>query len=266
MKLIENEDIQKIYGHKLFGPIHGWPTKLRDLTLHCKLYLREKKNLLKYGNAVPQIFDTILVNPSDIEKFSGRKVPPDIDRYEDIGKVKSGNWDRINPEQFIAEIKSKDDFRYNYLFAQKFTETEVFKSIRDHFKKDVNWEETSYYKMCEKASKPKYDNLKKLKETDELYHSIKTEGFKSKLETDDHARIREYLDDVMVDLDRNGSPLFVDGRHRLSIAKILDLEEIPVRVVCRHEKWQKKRIQAVETPDKLSNKELSHPDIRNLIK
>lgn len=266
MALRHNNTFQKIYSKEIFQPIHGWPTKIRDLILLLRLFLREKINLLKYGEAYPQIFDTISVDPSDTEKFSGRKIPPDIDRYEDLGKVKSGNWDKIKPEELAAEIKSKDDFRYNYLFAQKFTETEVFKSIRDHFKKDVDWKETSYYKMCKKASKPKYDNLKKLKETDELYDNIRTEGFKRKLEIDNYTRIKRCLDDVMIDIDRNGSILFVNGRHRLSIAKILDLEEIPVRVVCRHNKWQEKRVQAVRNPDKLSNEELNHPDIRNLIK
>jgi hypothetical protein len=40
--------------------------------------------------------------------------------------------------------------------------------------------------------------------------------------------------EILVDLTRTGEPVFVTGRHRLSLAKILGLDRVPVAVVARH--------------------------------
>ena len=43
--------------------------------------------------------------------------------------------------------------------------------------------------------------------------------------------------EVEVAISREGEVLFVDGRHRLSIAKILEIKEIPVIVDLWHKKY-----------------------------
>lgn len=43
--------------------------------------------------------------------------------------------------------------------------------------------------------------------------------------------------EIVVDLIRTGDPVFVTGRHRLSIQKILGLDQVPVAVVVRHPVW-----------------------------
>lgn len=49
---------------------------------------------------------------------------------------------------------------------------------------------------------------------------------------------REVMEnEILVDVTRTGEPVFVTGRHRLSIAKILNLDRIPVAVVVRHPNW-----------------------------
>jgi len=45
------------------------------------------------------------------------------------------------------------------------------------------------------------------------------------------------LDEVMIDRGRDGEPLLVDGSHRIFIAKICDVPEIPVLVVVRHREY-----------------------------
>lgn len=40
--------------------------------------------------------------------------------------------------------------------------------------------------------------------------------------------------EAKVDIGRNARPLFVDGKHPLAIAKLLDLSNLPVAVVVRH--------------------------------
>jgi ParB-like chromosome segregation protein Spo0J len=36
--------------------------------------------------------------------------------------------------------------------------------------------------------------------------------------------------EILVDVGRDGTPLFVSGRHRLSLAKLLGLDTVPVAV------------------------------------
>ena len=45
------------------------------------------------------------------------------------------------------------------------------------------------------------------------------------------------LGEIIVHIARDGSFLFDDGRHRLSIAKILRLTQVPVLVLLRHRDW-----------------------------
>jgi hypothetical protein len=42
---------------------------------------------------------------------------------------------------------------------------------------------------------------------------------------------------VVVAFDRHGRPCFVDGRHRLAVARVLHVESIPAVVALRHERW-----------------------------
>lgn len=43
--------------------------------------------------------------------------------------------------------------------------------------------------------------------------------------------------EILVDIGRNGQVLFVNGIHRFSMVRVLDMESIPVVVVTRHERY-----------------------------
>lgn len=64
--------------------------------------------------------------------------------------------------------------------------------------------------------------------------------------------------EISIHIGRNGELIFHDGRNRLSIAKILGLDSIPVVVLVRHKQWQ-------DTRDRLTNdnsrEEPTHPDL-----
>ena len=82
----------------------------------------------------------------------------------------------------------------------------------------------------------------------------------------DDISILEWLDDVRVDIGRDGEILRHNGRHRLWFAKHLGVAEIPVCVIVRHEKWQALRdeIASAETVAELSDRarrHLDHPDM-----
>ncbi|CCO22640.1 glycosyltransferase [Maridesulfovibrio hydrothermalis] len=98
------------------------------------------------------------------------------------------------------------------------------------------WEEIEYYKHnvgliaegeirwgCSTAE----DFLARCKGLDTIYDNIKQFGF---CQTD----INDF---ISVAVDRNGKLLLCNGRHRLTFAKLLKLEAIPIKIIVRHTKW-----------------------------
>lgn len=84
---------------------------------------------------------------------------------------------------------------------------------------------------------------------DQIFDTIAKEGYKSQPElrsgspslTEAFGFLNEYINEIAVDIDRDGEFLFLDGRHRLAMAHVLDIEEIPIAVIVRHEEWMKHR-------------------------
>jgi len=82
----------------------------------------------------------------------------------------------------------------------------------------------------------------------------------------DEATIFDWIGDIQVDIGRNGEIIQHEGRHRLWFAQQLNVDEIPVCVIVRHEKWQELRdeIAAASSVEKLSTRarlHLDHPDM-----
>ena len=125
----------------------------------------------------------------------------------------------------------------------KFEELDIYEAFRDHFFRGKPWEEAKFYervvssinngqKKWNCSTEAKF--LKRLrKKTIELFNLIKSEGYKTQKEL----TTNKPGDEIRVAVDRNGRLLFVDGRHRLSIAKLLELPKIPVKIVLRHSEW-----------------------------
>lgn len=259
--------ISEIYEKELFRPLHGFPTKVRNSKLLALYTLRKIFYTVKGIKYAPEPLEILWINPQSIEKISTRRMPPDENRLKDLGSLKSGNWDNQPFNEFKETLEEKNNFRFDFFFSSMFfSETSFHKSLYNHFKKNIDWKETKYYEICQKSDLDKYENMKKLKETDRLFESIRDKGIVPQVELDRKLSLKDNLDEIMVDIGRDGEFLFVNGRHRLSIAKILGLEEIPVRIVCRHIKWQEKREKAVRNPEEFDDSFLNHPDIKNLLK
>jgi len=89
---------------------------------------------------------------------------------------------------------------------------------------------------------PKY--YPKFNYHNKLFDKIKQEGFKTQREiiksngtVINYGRkkiIRKPDDEITVGISRNGDIIFFDGRHRLNIAKILNLKKIPVKILVIH--------------------------------
>jgi len=212
------------------------------------------KNKLK-SKAI-DIYKVYWINPKDIKYISGRsrklslidfKVPNDVGgnyfhHTKDRGLVTGGNWD-----------KCREEFE-NLLF---------YKAAYIHFVEGKDWEETEFYKHALKKVKngvlrhvgieSEEQYKKRLQNIDILFQDIKECGYRlatekknidtynvdsgKKSNTLKTPKGRLDIDEVLINIGRDGEPLFMDGAHRLTIAKLLKLDKIPVMVAVRHKEW-----------------------------
>jgi hypothetical protein len=93
---------------------------------------------------------------------------------------------------------------------------------------------------------------------DPLFDDMRTNGFRP-------PSFLRWVDAVHVRIGRKGEVLWgFGGNHRLAMAKVLDLEAIPVRVEIRHREWQEVR-DALKTRESTQGRPApSHPDLRDL--
>lgn len=167
--------------------------------------------------------------------------------YE-IGEVRDGEWD-IEP--YEGPI---DDPELEITFADTLEETVLYHSLEEHFNDGIPWGDTEFvqrmYEIVHESDTYAWhgsltcdDVTKRCAYLDSLYNRIETEGFRSQRELQQRGDEppRDYLDtlrsEILVDVGRDCEFLLVDGRHRLSIAKILGVDAVPVVVVVRHKQW-----------------------------
>lgn len=204
-------------------------------------YSKRGRKLEKYG--INQPFELTYVSPNQINKFSDRGDISD-GVLNDIGTVQDGDWD--------VRDREPDDLGQ---YAPTVEETPLYQSLEAHFIDRVVWEDTELYDRvfnavvnegrryhgCETPA----DVRQHFRDIDELYDSIQENGYLTQKElrtgkpslNEPFGYINEKVMEVSVDIGRDGQLLLVDGRHRLSIAKIQELDEIPVMVIVRHKKW-----------------------------
>lgn len=203
------------------------------------------------------IFKLIEVNPSKIEYISGRSsLTTGPSRRKNIGTVLNGDWD-LNPRR---HIEKEGNF--------------VYQALSDHFERGVPWEETNLYHWAiEQINKgeqwhncrTRSDVNKRFDKIEKLYLSIRDEGYKTQKEISGQSIdfVNSYLSEVSVDVGRNGDFFLVDGRHRLAIAKILDIDQIPVFPIVRHHKWMEHRKRLCEKTKVLQDRP-HHPDLNDI--
>jgi hypothetical protein len=141
-----------------------------------------------------------------------------FDIVERSGAVVDGSWDRQTVE---------------------FEELYVYQSLRRRVRAGVPWEETRFFdhltSEVQDGNDPwgctsVADVKRRCASIDDLYFEIRENGYRSQRELG-----RVPVDEVTVNVGRNGTLLFNDGRHRLAVAKVLQIPSIPVRILVVHE-------------------------------
>ncbi|MDQ2050798.1 hypothetical protein RBH26_09905 [Natronolimnohabitans sp. A-GB9] len=213
----------------------------------------------------PDPFATLTVDPSAVQSFTGRPYPPYHEKAAQLGSVRGGDWDRTDDVEIAA-----DDYRerYDLYRAERFSESVFFESMRAHFADGVDWTETPFVERCLELADdgvPSWRSLTtrdaildRCAKIDSLYERIKRDGYLTQRELG-YDSLLGVTDEVLVDIGRDGELLFVNGRHRLAIAKLLGLESIPVGVLVRHRSWMTHRERCARTETVTG-----HPDLRDL--
>lgn len=183
-----------------------------------------------------------------------------VPNYRLAGRVFGGDWDRRD---------------------ECFAQSTIFQSFVDHFDRGLPWEQTAFYEESVAAIEKgatlwdcqtlaAFDD--RCHELDRLYERISTEGYKTQAELNGRTHPIAAVDrlyqsiwgEIAVSVGRDGELVFVDGRNRLAMAKLQDLDAVPVVILVRHSAWQRLRNRVARgevAPAELPEDIRRHPDL-----
>jgi len=162
----------------------------------------------------------------------------------------SENWtNKQFPKRFA--ISSGDwDFK-----AKQFERNSKFKYISKYHELDAPSDRTEI--------EMDWNTSEGLNQFERLYKSIQKNGFKTQEELSDGDGISNKIHCFV---GRNGKLIVKHGFHRVSIAKVLSLDSVPVYIRMRHKKWQELRDQIYNNGlPKVAEDLRDHPDLQDVI-
>lgn len=234
---------------------------LRVLGLNYQGYYYVLRRCLRcrLGRATPtEPFTVLWVDPDRITTA----VDPVYYRWRFFGEARPGEWDQsTQPLDSMSKYRSVVE---HFEEGTPWPETPVYKRALEHVQRGE-----SYWNGCVTET----DIQERTEHIEDLFERIQSDGYKTQSEL--HGRpLREIVldrrfdrskEEIAVAIGRDGELLFVDGNHRLAIAHVLGLDEIPVHVVTRHEQWEhrRRRVQAAGSQSEAETiGDLDHPDLQ----
>ncbi len=180
---------------------------------------------------LPNPYTTYWIDPARIQFHTTYKNnSPDwedwvFDQNKYVAQVQDGDWDiAIHPVEDMRVCRAIDA-RIHYGVAWQ--TTEYYQHAISHIERGQElWgcsDRTSFDKRCN--------------EIDRLIESISTQGYRER-SADQSKSARTGDKEILINISREGFCLFQDGRHRLAIARALQLKQVPVQVLVRHSSWQ----------------------------
>lgn len=212
--------------------------------VRARIHLNYYYSRLKYG-VFSRPWKVYWIDPSEIQR-SVRWIDPDgrrdTDRtyfdqpkYRIAGTVWEGDWE--------SEYRVYEDSVLHQSFVEHFqdgvswNETELFECVAEGIRAGESWWECTTVEQFRQ----------RCDELDVLYESIAEEGYRTQYELSvkedaplierqvgNGSRTTTIYGEIAVVLGPDGEVLFHDGRNRLSMAKILDLDAVPVVVLVHH--------------------------------
>jgi len=137
----------------------------------------------------------------------------------------------------------------------KFEDKIVYQSFYQHFIKGKQWKDTDLYRKVLNRIKSRNslwccssadDYDKRCNMLDKLYEDIKQNGIKTQKSLKENSLLKENMikeieNEIVVYIGSEGELIHRNGQHRLSIAKLLNLDKVPVQILYRHKNWLKFR-------------------------
>jgi len=197
--------------------------------LFINVFCKGRQIKHKFGdyNNTADPFERVHINPQDVSRY----MHDGFSHPSSAGRVIGGDWDQENHPAIDTMPKHK--------------------AIHQVLNKGVEWSDTALIDHLMIAverdgSIDGYTSRDELeteyvKKVEQLIESIRENGYQSvaKFETNP----KNQLEEVCINIGRDGELIFNGGpgRHRISIARVLGVEKIPVIVLVRHERWQRVR-------------------------
>jgi len=158
------------------------------------------------------------------------------------------------------------------LLEKRFEDLDVFEATKNVIEGRCKWHETVFYQriiakieagevLWRCRNKEEFDS--RCKYLDNLILSISSDTYLSQKELYSSTN----NDEVFISIGRDGDILFSNSAHRLSIAKVINLNEIPVIIIARHAKWVKFKnlFSCIATDHRgILYQPALHPDLQNI--
>lgn len=215
----------------LFSATQGW------IRLSTRLLHRFRPH--KYTDADP--YRVLYVDPSAVEYVSGAA--------RRRGWVVGGNT-LMTDDRFMDRTRPK--------------------AVAQRVSAGRDWEDTTLADAYDGA-----EFAERSARIDELHERIRADGYRSQrrlLETDTDAAweglndaMHPIANEIAVDIGRSGDLLWnMCGQHRLALARVLDIDRVPVQVFRRHQEWQAVRDRA-RRGEQIPDEHRSHPDLADIV-
>ncbi len=223
--------------------------------------------------AAPRPYELLWVDPDAIEYCTLPSLMAQCDLSRHGSHVVAGDWDRRPIHDGVWYTRAFDP-----PVRALFEDHALYRSMVAHFEADVPWSETDWYRWVREhpdrlGQYPDVETMeRRLAGVEALYESVARHGYRTQRQLAAHGGAplgRKSFPcpqhhEVDVNISRDGTLLFnYNGRHRLAVAKLLGIDQIPVRVFARHERWQRYRTHVVDTGVG-EHATVAHPDVQQL--
>lgn len=262
---VVDRSLRHFFAEPRIQPRLHWRLAARYYRANCENDVR------RYADP-PDPFKLEWVDPAVIDRHTRREYPPWRGRVRRFGEVLDGDWDRRTRPPVDPEYQGPPP---ELFVADSFEDSVLYRSLTAHFDRGAAWEETDLFAEARRLLRSgdrervwqqcrSVEDLRdRFEYLDELYETIRREGFKSQrelVENDPESGFRDWLrHEITVDVGRDGELLLVCGKHRLSMAKLLGVDRVPVLFLVRHPEWMARRERARNGDDVGL-----HPDLRDL--
>ena len=235
--------------HKIYLVSPEWGKRILERAYwkarFIRLDLKIKFRMLRGGTKSVKTNEIVYVNPAEIRYVS----LTDNNKYKNICTIEGGDWDlkRKPIEDMDIFIALREHFENGAPLSKSKAHNRILKEIEKGVSK--------WGCQTEEELNARWRGI------DELYFDIKTKGYQTQRERGNP----NFVDEVTVKIGRDGELLFEDGRHRLSIAKILGFKSIPVLITKRHREWAKFRAKLLSySQEHRIYQPLLHPDLMSI--